>query len=78
MLIATSPNNPNANNENAIVTTPSALNSGDRREAVSASCADRIEIASAELVGVSGAGTSSSNGGGGVPGVSAESKTRRP
>jgi len=42
MLMATSPNNPNANSEKAMVMTPSALNSGARREAVNASRTERI------------------------------------
>ncbi len=37
MLIATSPNRPNAKSENAIVTTPNALSSGARRTARSTS-----------------------------------------
>ena len=41
MLIATSANNPKAKSENAMVMIPSALSNGARREAVSASRAER-------------------------------------
>ena len=75
MLIATRPKSPNAKSENAIVTTPSALRSGARREAVSASRTDRTYVLSrASLAALDGCAIVVGEGG---PRVESQRSRRR-
>ena len=77
MLIATRPNSPKAKIENAMVTTPSALRSGARPDAVSASRTDHNYTLSCGSWGVSTESNDSAPTAA-EAGVSAESKTSLP